>query len=91
MWSWANESSLEPRKFQTLKVKEFGEKKKYENLTNEHFDGNNFTGWELTSIAFEIISPGRLFGKSFVFKFPTSREDGCYSLIQMNNSQSRSN
>ena len=55
MWSWANESSVEPRKFQTLKVKEFGEKKKYENLTNDHFNGDNFTGWELTSIAFEII------------------------------------
>ncbi|MCD8403837.1 DUF6882 domain-containing protein [Tenacibaculum finnmarkense] len=54
-WSWANKSSVEPRKFQTLKVKEFGEKKNYENLTNKHFGGDNFTGWELTSIAFEII------------------------------------
>ena len=55
MWVWANQDSVEPRKFQTLKVKEFGKKKKYKNLTNEHFEGNQYTGWELTSIAFEII------------------------------------
>lgn len=55
MWAWANEDSVEPRKFQTLKVKEFGEKKKYNKLTNAHFDGDGYTGWELTSIAFEII------------------------------------
>lgn len=55
MWSWANENSVEPRKLQTLKVKEFGKKKNYINLTNDHFDGDKFTGWELTSIAFELI------------------------------------
>ena len=55
MWAWANEQSFEPRKFKTLKIKEFGEKKKYENLTNAHFDGDKYTGWELTSIAFDII------------------------------------
>ena len=28
MWSWANEDSVEPRKFRTLKIKEFGRKEK---------------------------------------------------------------
>jgi len=55
MWAWANQDSIETRKFSTLKVKEFGEKKKYKNLFNEHFDGDKYTGWELTSVAFEII------------------------------------
>ncbi len=55
MWSWANQDSVESRKLVTLKVKEFGEKKKYENLTNAHFEGDKYTGWELTSIAFDII------------------------------------
>jgi len=55
MWSWANEDSVEPRKFRTLKIKEFGEKKNYENLTKAHFNGDKYTGWELTSIAFDII------------------------------------
>lgn len=56
MWAWANEDSVEPRKFRTLKIKEFGEKRNYENLTKAHFDGDKFTGWELTSIAFKILS-----------------------------------
>lgn len=55
MWSWANDDSVEPRKFRTLKINEFGEKKNYEKLTNPHFDGEEYTGWELTSIAFDII------------------------------------
>lgn len=55
MWAWANEDSVEPRKFRTLKVKEFGEIKKYPNLTNAHFDGDKYTGWELTSFTFDII------------------------------------
>ncbi|AUC79958.1 hypothetical protein CW736_11550 [Nonlabens sp. MB-3u-79] len=55
MWAWANEDSVEPRKFRTLKIKEFGEKKNYENLTKSHFEGGKYTGWELTAIAFEII------------------------------------
>jgi hypothetical protein len=55
MWAWAKRDSVEPRKFRTLKVKKFGEKKKYDNLINAHFDGDKYTGWELTSIAFDII------------------------------------
>ncbi|WP_246175092.1 DUF6882 domain-containing protein [Tenacibaculum aiptasiae] len=55
MWAWANEHSVEPKKFKTLKVKAYGEKKKYKNLTNAHFDGDKYTGWELTSIAFDIL------------------------------------
>ena len=55
MWAWANEHSVEPSKYFTSKVKEFGEKKKYEKLTNAHFDGDQYTGWELTSIAFDIL------------------------------------
>lgn len=55
MWAWANKDSVESRKFKTLKIKEFGEEKKYKNLINPHFAGDKYTGWELTSIAFDII------------------------------------
>lgn len=55
MWAWANHDSVEPTKVRTLKVKEFGEKKNYGNLTHEHFEGDEYTGWEMTSIAFDII------------------------------------
>jgi hypothetical protein len=55
MWAWANGDSIELRKFRTLEIKEFGEKKNYENLTNAYFEGDKYTGWELTAIAFDII------------------------------------
>ena len=55
MWAWANKHSIEPSKLHTLKVKAFGEKKKYASLTEAHFSGDEFTGWELTSIAFDIL------------------------------------
>lgn len=55
MWAWANEDSVEPRKFRTFKIKEYGEKMSYDNLTIAHFNGDKYTGWELTSIAFDII------------------------------------
>lgn len=55
LWAWANEDSVEPRKFRTLKVKEFGEKKNYGNLSTAQIDGDKYTGWESTAIAFDII------------------------------------
>jgi len=55
LWAWENEDSVESMKFRTLEIKEFGERKKYENLTNAYFEGDKYTGWELTSIAFELI------------------------------------
>jgi hypothetical protein len=55
MWAWANEDSVEPQKFRTLEVKEVGEKRKFDNLSIAHFEGDEYTGWELTSIAFKLI------------------------------------
>jgi len=55
MWVWANDDSIEPRKLRTLKIKEFGQQKGFENLINHHFEGDEFTGWELTSIAFKVL------------------------------------
>ena len=55
LWAWANENSIEVSKFETLKVKKFGENNNYENLINAHFEGDEFTGWELTAIAFDKI------------------------------------
>lgn len=55
MWAWANENSIEPSKLRTLEIKDFGQKKGYEKLSNHHFDGDEYTGWELTSIAYKIL------------------------------------
>jgi len=55
MWGWSNEDSVEPRKLRTLKIKEFGEQIGYEELTNNHFEGDEYLGWELTSISFHQL------------------------------------
>ena len=55
MWSWANKSTLEPCRFKTLEIKEFGQKRNYKSLINPHFSGDEYTGWELTSIAFNLL------------------------------------
>lgn len=55
LWSWANENSVEIGKIETLKLKQFGQNNNYEKLINEHFEGDEFTGWELTAIAFDKI------------------------------------
>lgn len=55
LWAWANENSIEPNRFDMLKVKKIGQTKKYENLINSQFEGNKQTGWELSAIAFNII------------------------------------
>ncbi len=55
LWAWANDDSNETEKFQTLKVKAFGEQKKYDKLSKSYFDGDEYTGWELTSISFGLL------------------------------------
>jgi hypothetical protein len=55
MWAWANNDSIESRKLQTLKVKEFGQNKGYDNLINDYFEGDEYTGWELASITFKLL------------------------------------
>ena len=55
LWAWSNKDSVEPRKLRTLKIKELGEQLKFENLTNHHFEGDEYIGWELTSISFHQL------------------------------------
>ena len=55
LWAWSNKDSVEPRKLRTLKIKELGEQLKFEKLTNSYFEGDEYTGWELTSIAFHNL------------------------------------
>ena len=55
LWAWSNKDSVEPRKLRTLKIKELGEQLKFEKLSNSYFEGDEYTGWELTSIAFHKL------------------------------------
>ena len=52
LWAWSNEDSVEPRKLRTLKIKELGDQLGYDKLKIDHFEGDEYIGWELTSIAF---------------------------------------
>ncbi len=54
-WVWDNDDSLEPGRYATLKIKEFGEKRNYEKLKKGYFDGDEYTGWELTGISYKIL------------------------------------
>lgn len=55
LWAWSNKDSVEPRKLKTIKVKELGEQIGYEKLTTNHFEGDEYIGWELTSITFHQL------------------------------------
>lgn len=55
MWVWENDEALEPRRNMTQKIKEFGEQRKYEKLYNGYFEGDEYTGWELTGISFKLL------------------------------------
>ncbi|MET4084286.1 hypothetical protein ABIB40_004263 [Pedobacter sp. UYP30] len=55
LWSWNNKELVHNNKLKTLLVKKFGEKYKYSELTEGYFDADEFIGWELTSITFDLI------------------------------------
>ena len=55
MWAWANNHYSESNKFQTLRIKEFGQENGYERLISPRFEGDEYTGWELTAIAWNLL------------------------------------
>lgn len=55
LWAWSNDDSVEPRKLRTLKIKELGKQLNYEKLTKHQLDGDEYIGWELTSISFHQL------------------------------------
>lgn len=55
MWAWSKKDSVEPRKLRTLKVKQVGEQLNFDKLKNGLVEGDEYTGWELTSIAFHEL------------------------------------
>ncbi len=55
LWSWNNKELLHNNKLKTLLVKKFGEKHNFTELTEGYFGADEFIGWELTSITFNLI------------------------------------
>jgi len=56
MWAWENTNSIEKNKLATLKIKEFGIQSKFKELTEGHFEGDKFTGWEMTAMTNHILN-----------------------------------
>ncbi len=64
-WSWANPNIPDSSKIGMDRVRAFGEANGYERLTSTFLDADEYTGWEMTSIAVHILqSPGS-------YRFPT--------------------
>lgn len=55
MWSWFNESSIEPNKDETLRIKEFGIENNYIKLIDGTFESDEYDGWEFLAISFSIL------------------------------------
>ena len=56
MWAWYNESSIEPNKNETLRIKQFGIENNYQKLIDGTFRSDEFDGWEFLSISFPILN-----------------------------------
>lgn len=69
-WAWANRNLDPHTKVDMAKVREFGEANGYQKLTTAFLDADEYTGWEMTSVAHVLRSIGS-------YRFPT--ENGfCY-------------
>jgi transcription elongation factor Elf1 len=55
-WSWNNASTPHNVKSSLQKVKGFGEENKFEQLTKGLIDGDEYTGWAMTSIAATLLN-----------------------------------
>jgi|SRR5579863_4562920 hypothetical protein len=66
-WAWAN-SNLDPHTtVDIMKVREFGEANGFDKLTTAFLDADEYTGWEMTSVAVHVLdAPGS-------YRFPTEK------------------
>jgi hypothetical protein len=55
-WSWANKNIPPHNKLGIEKIREFGESNGYDKLTTAFLDADEYTGWEMTSIAVHLLS-----------------------------------
>ena len=70
-WAWANRNLDPHTKVDIAKVREFGEAKGFKKLTTPFLSADEYTGWEMTSVAVHVLES---LGS---YRFPT--ENGfCY-------------
>lgn len=51
LWAWANPHLEEKVKSAIGQVRDYGEKRKFERLTNEKWEADEYDAWEMTAIA----------------------------------------
>lgn len=70
-WAWANGNLAPHVKVDIEKVREFGETNGFEKLTTAFLDADEYTGWEMTSVAVHVL------GSRGSYRFPTEHGH-CY-------------
>src|SRR5690606_36177256 len=56
LWAWANPHLEERVKSEIGKIKEYGEKRNFEKLTNRKWTAEEVDGWKMTAIAAYILN-----------------------------------
>ena len=55
LWAWQNSTVLENTRTQIIKVKEFGERNKFEKLCEAKWEADMYDGWEMTAISAYLL------------------------------------
>jgi hypothetical protein len=55
-WTWANRNFELRSRLGVEKVREYGELNGYEKLTSAFIDADEYTGWEMTSVAVHVLN-----------------------------------
>ena len=55
LWSWANSTVLANTRIDIIKMKEYGERDKFEKLFLNKWDADMYDGWEMTAIAAYLL------------------------------------
>jgi hypothetical protein len=55
LWAWANPHLEEGIKSEIIRVKEYGQKRNFEKLTNPKWTADQYDGWEMTAIASYLL------------------------------------
>ena len=55
LWSWANESILEPLKEPLIELREFGAEREFEKVAGACWSGTEEDGWEMTAVAAKFL------------------------------------
>jgi hypothetical protein len=74
-WSWANRNWDAKAKVGMDEVREFGEANGYEMLTLPFLSADEYTGWEMTSVAAHVLNA------QGAYRFPTD-EGYCYLIYR---------